>query len=187
MGGTVAVRVHVYGRRQEVALLAMFDTVNWSRVRRSYLYDKISYQVQRLVFHCLNFGLLDFKDKIKFIQEKLKVLRSRTSVWRGWLSNKIGSVSESALLARIWQVNDQAILSYVPKQYPGTITDFRPMKQYSQYVGPDKDWTQLAREQQIVELPVYPAGMLLEPFVKDLALALRKSIDDRIELARCSR
>lgn len=189
MGGTVALEMaqRLTAEGEKVALLGMFDTVNWSRVRRNSLYDKLSYQVQRLVFHCLNFGLLDFKDKIKFIQEKLTVLRSRTSVWRGWLGNKIGSVSESALLARIWQVNDQAILSYVPKPYPGTITDFRPVKQYSQYVGPDKDWTQLAREQQIVELRVYPAGMLLEPFVKDLALALRESINDRIELARSSR
>jgi hypothetical protein len=34
--------------------------------------------------------------------------------------------------------------------------------------------------EQIVVLPVYPAGMLLEPFVKHLAVALEKSIQDAI-------
>jgi hypothetical protein len=32
----------------------------------------------------------------------------------------------------------------------------------------------------VVVLPTYPAGMLVEPFVKDLASALEKSIDEAI-------
>jgi hypothetical protein len=74
-------------------------------------------------------------------------------------------------------VNDQAILSYVPKPYPGTITDVRPLRQYSQYLGEPMDWTGLAKQHEIVTLRVYPAGMLLEPFVRDLAEALRDAIE----------
>ncbi len=45
-------------------------------------------------------------------------------------------------------------------------------------------WDQLAGGgQETVVLPVYPAGMLVEPFVKHLAHALRRSIDSAIN--RC--
>jgi hypothetical protein len=85
------------------------------------------------------------------------------------------------VLAKIWDVNDRAILSYVPKPYPGTITNFRPLRQYSQYHGEPMDWTGLAKQHDVVTLRVYPAGMLLEPFVQDLARALRDSIEKATE------
>jgi hypothetical protein len=90
--------------------------------------------------------------------------------------------SESRVLGQIWQINDRAALNYVPKPYPGTITDFRPKKLYRILSQPDVKWDQLAGGgQEIVVLPVYPAGMLLEPFVKHLAAALRRSIDSAIQ------
>jgi non-ribosomal peptide synthetase component F/thioesterase domain-containing protein len=182
MGGTIALEMaqRLTAEGEKVALLALFDTVNWAKVRRISFYDRLSYQVQRLVFHCLNFGLLDFKDKIEFIDEKLQILRSRSSVWRGMLSSRLGSKSETSLLAEIWETNDRAILEYVPAPYPQTITDFRPVKQYSQYLGTAMDWQDLARRHEIVTLPVYPAGMLVEPFVKNLAMALKGAIDNSL-------
>ena len=85
------------------------------------------------------------------------------------------------MLAKIWQANDRAALTYVPQPYPGSVTDFRPLKQYRLFNRPDAKWNCLAQGgQQIVVLPVYPAGMLLEPFVKHLAAALEKSIQDAI-------
>src|SRR5208337_2965096 len=39
--------------------------------------------------------------------------------------------SESPVLGQIWQANDRACLNYVPKPYPGTVTDFRPPKAVS--------------------------------------------------------
>ncbi len=168
---------------EKVALLALFDTANWAAIRRNVFYDKMVYQVQRIIFHCLNFGLLDFKKQVAFIEEKLKVLWNRGSVWRGWFEKKLGSNSEFSMLAKIWEINDRAILNYVPKPYPGTITDFRPMKQYSQYLGAPMDWSGLAQKHEIVTLRVYPAGMLLEPFVLDLAFALASSIDKAVKEA----
>jgi hypothetical protein len=44
---------------------------------------------------------------------------------------------------------------------------------------PDAKWDRLAQGgEQVVVLPTYPAGMLLEPFVEHLAGALKKAIDD---------
>jgi non-ribosomal peptide synthetase component F/thioesterase domain-containing protein len=185
MGGTVALEMaqRLRAEGEKVALLALFDTINWSKVRPDTISIKAYFQAQRLVFHARNFLLLDFKDKVKFFKEKVVVLRHRSRVWRGMLLGKVvkdqhGSKSESLLMARMWEINDRAILSYVPRAYPGVITDFRPVKQYARYLGPDVHWDRLARDgQEIVTIPVYPAGMLLEPFVKHLAAALRTSID----------
>jgi hypothetical protein len=140
------------------------------------------------MFHARNFSILNFEDKIRFFREKLNVLRSRSSVWRGMLlrrfeRNAPADRSESLLLARIWENNDRASLDYVPRPYPGVITDFRPKKQYARYIESSLDWNELALGgQEIVTLPVYPAGMLLEPFVKHLAATLRTAIDKQIQM-----
>jgi non-ribosomal peptide synthetase component F/pimeloyl-ACP methyl ester carboxylesterase len=189
MGGTVAYEMaqQLKAQGEEVALLALFDTVNWSKVRSDALRTKAHFQMQRLIFHARNFLLLNLKDRIRFFKEKVVVLQHRSSVWRGMLLGKFmserpGSESDSLLLARMWEVNDRAILTYVPRPYAGTLSDFRPVKQYAKYLGPDMNWDRLALGgQEILTLPVFPAGMLLEPFVKHLAAALRSSIDKVIE------
>ena len=83
--------------------------------------------------------------------------------------------------AQVWKTNDEAKMSYVPKPYPGVVTDFRPKKQYSIFNRTDMHWDQFALEgYEVVTLPVYPAGMLIEPFVEHLATALRGSIEKAI-------
>ncbi len=124
--------------------------------------------------------------KLKFFREKMGVVRSRIPVWRGMLLDKFGrnsqvAQSESRLLGQIWQTNDRAVWHYTPQPYPGKITDYRPAKQYRIFNQRDAKWDRLAKGgQEIIILPVYPAGMLLEPFVEHLADALRKSIDAAI-------
>jgi hypothetical protein len=90
-------------------------------------------------------------------------------------------VSGPRVLGQIWQANDVACQNYVPQPFPGVLTDFRPLKQYRSLDKPDAKWERLALQgQNIVVLPVYPAGMLLEPFVKHLATALKQAIDAAI-------
>ncbi|HUY12930.1 MAG TPA: alpha/beta fold hydrolase [Terriglobia bacterium] len=188
LGGTIALEMAQQFKAQgeEVALLALFDTLNWSKLSPGTVWNKAYYQAQRLVFHGQNFLLLSFEDKLKFLRGKLAVLGSRSSVWRGMLLGRLakeqGKKSESLLLARIWKANDRAALNYVPRPYPGIITDFRPMKQYARYNEPGVYWDDVALEgQEIVTLPMYPAGMLLEPFVEHLAARLTASIDKAIQ------
>lgn len=187
LGGTVALEMAQQFRKkgEQVALLALFDTMNWSKIRNTSFWSKAYYQGQRLLFHAQNVFLLDFKDQVKFFREKWKSLRSRTSVWRGMMLGKLmenerGKKSESLLLAKMWKINDRAALNYTPQSYSEVITDFRPTKQYSIYKGSDMKWQNLSRSQEVVTLPVFPAGMLVEPFVKHLATALRTSIDKAI-------
>jgi len=189
MGGTVALEMaqQLEAQGEEVALLALFDTINWASLPKRKPWTRLQYQTERLCFHAANFMLLNFEDKLKFLREKLKVLRSRTRVWRGFWLNTITKTgaetnSESSLLARIWRTNDRASLSYVPRPYASLVADFRPMKQYSYYMAPCVNWTGLALgEWEVIKLPVYPAGMLLEPFVKDLAASLASAIDKAVQ------
>jgi phthiocerol/phenolphthiocerol synthesis type-I polyketide synthase E len=188
MGGTVAFEVaqQIQAQGERVALLALFDTMNWSKIPPPSIWNKSYYTVQRLAFHAANFLRLDFAGEAQFFGEKVKILRSRIPLWRGMLLARLTKDrqtdrSESLALARIWKTNDQACTKYIPQPYRGTVADFRPAKQYRLFDRPDAKWEQLAQGgQQIVVLPSYPAGMLVEPFVRHLAIALTKSIDDAV-------
>jgi non-ribosomal peptide synthetase component F/thioesterase domain-containing protein len=185
LGGTIALEIsqQLVREGEEVALLALFDTLNWSKIPPYSIWSKTYHQGERVLFHARNFALLSLKNKIQFFREKLKALRSRVEVWRGMLSGKLSNdpsatKSESSLLAQVWSITDRASVRYTAHPYSGRITDFRPLKQYSKYLGTDVYWDRLARGgYDVVTLPVYPAGMLLEPFVKQLAVELKASID----------
>jgi phthiocerol/phenolphthiocerol synthesis type-I polyketide synthase E len=171
---------------EPVALLGLFDTMNWSKIPVT-LWSRGTYACQRLVFHAASFLSLDLKGVSEFLREKMETLRRRIPVWEGMLRANFsrgpsGAASASLLLGRIWRTNDQACWQYVPKPYPGAITDFRPSKQYRIFNKPDLKWDQLAQGgQEVIVLPVYPASMLHEPFVKHLAAALTKCIDRAME------
>jgi phthiocerol/phenolphthiocerol synthesis type-I polyketide synthase E len=183
MGGTVAYEVaqRLHAAGDQVALLALFDTMNWHNIPVSE-WSKPSHAVQRLVFHVASFFSLGFADKGKFIKEKAEVLRHRIPVWRGLLRTKFAkegaTASNAMILGRIWRTNDQACWDYIAKPFPGAITDIRPVKQYRIYSKPDLKWDRLALSgQNVVCVPAYPAGMLVEPFVEHLAAALSHSIE----------
>ncbi len=187
-GGTIAYEAaqQLQAAGERVALLAMFDTMNWSKIPIS-LWSKITYTFQRLVFHAASFLSLDPAGVSKYLEEKTKILRSRIPVWRGMLlakfrKNPDADSSTALVLGRIWQTNDDACWRYTPKPYDGVVTDFRPSKQYRIFAKPDLKWDRLAKGgQDVIVLPVYPASMLLEPFVKHLAEALTKTIDLAIQ------
>jgi phthiocerol/phenolphthiocerol synthesis type-I polyketide synthase E len=186
MGGTIAYEMaqQLRAKGEQVALLALFDTVNWYKVPFPSIWGKGYHAGQRLLFHAANFFNLDSAGKAKFFWEKVKVFRTRIPVWRGKLLSKFvkeAHTAKSRVLGQIWALNDLAAIRYAPQPYPGVITDFRPVKQYRMGNKAELKWDRLAEGgQEIVVLPVYPAGMLVEPFVKHLAIALRKSIDAAI-------
>jgi thioesterase domain-containing protein len=190
-GGNIAFEVaqQLRAKGEEIALLALFDTMNWSEIKMPSMWGRSYYAVERLVFHAANFLGLDTKGKVSFFLEKLKVLRSRIPVWWGMTlarfdKNSHQATSESRVLGQIWQAIDIACQTYVPQPFPGVVTDFRPLKQYRAFNKPEARWDRLALQgQEVVVLPVYPAGMLLDPFVKHLAVALRRAIDGVIH--RC--
>ncbi|MFZ1010795.1 MAG: alpha/beta fold hydrolase [Candidatus Sulfotelmatobacter sp.] len=183
MGGTVAYEVaqQLSKQGETVALLALFDTMNWHKIPLN-VWSKSSHAIQRLFFHATSFLSLDSADQTKFLGGKVKILRTRIPVWKGRLlarfqENGQGVVSDSLVLGQIWKANDRASWTYVPKPYPGVLTDFRPQKQYRIFSKPEYKWDRLAKGLEVVVLPVNPASMLVEPFVGQLAIALRRSMD----------
>lgn len=187
MGGTVAYEMaqQLKAQGDEVALLALFDTMNWCSIPPDNAWRKVRHIGQRIKFHGKNFLLLNAAEKKKFFDEKINVLRSRSKIWKGMIFGRLlakesGNRSESLMLAEMWQINDRACIVYQAKPYEGVVTDFRPMRQYAKYRPAEGDWSHLARDYEVLTLPVYPAGMLLEPFVKHLAEALQVTISRTI-------
>jgi len=188
-GGTVALEVaqQLRAMGEEVALLALFDASNWCKIPRLSIWSKTYQYTERLVFHAASLISLNQKGRSQFFREKIKAVRQRIPVWQGMLQAGLGKKSKanesnSRLLREIWTANDHACTNYVPQPYPGVITDFRPKKQYRFLDRPDAKWDQLAQAgQEVVTLPVYPAGILVEPFVEHLAAALRARIDKVIK------
>ncbi|MGA3324724.1 MAG: non-ribosomal peptide synthetase [Terriglobia bacterium] len=192
-GGTIAYEAaqQLQAEGEQVALLALFDTSDWSKVALPSILTKVYHGMERLVFHAANILSLDSQGRRKFLSEKAQQLRNRVPVWRGMLQAKFskdkGNSSKSRVLGQIWQINDRACTNYVPKPYPGAVTDFRPKRQYRMFDKPGIKWEQLAQGgEEVVVLPVYPAGMLIEPFVKHLATALKKSMDAAIRRCEAS-
>jgi phthiocerol/phenolphthiocerol synthesis type-I polyketide synthase E len=188
-GGTIALEVaqQLRAMGENVALLALFDTSNWCKIPLLTFWSKTYQYSERLVFHAASLFSLDGEGRSQFFREKINAVRHRIPVWRGMIlarlvRNSHAATSDSRLLGEIWKANDRACADYAPKPYPGVITDFRPKKQYRMFNRPDAKWDQLAQAgQEVVMLPVYPAGMLVEPFVQQLAAALRASIDKAIQ------
>jgi thioesterase domain-containing protein len=185
LGGSIAYEAaqQIRAAGEEVALLAFFDTLNWHKVRLSN-WSKLSLYLQRLIFHASVLLKLDAEGKRKFLGEKVREVQSRASVWREMLLTKLrrgrsaGAVSNSMVLGRVWICNHHASQRYVPLPYSGEVTEFRPARQYQVLNKPDLNWESLAlKGQKVVFIPTYPAMMLVEPFVKDLAIALTASID----------
>ncbi|HME13428.1 MAG TPA: thioesterase domain-containing protein [Candidatus Acidoferrum sp.] len=185
MGGTLAYEVarQLQAAGEKIALLALFDTMDWSQVKLPGMWGKAYHELERLFFHAANFLRLDGEGRGKFFGEKVEALRNRLPVWRGMLLAKFSkrrdaADAQSLAMGQIWQANDRACVIYRPQRFAGTVTDFRPMKQYRMFHRPDVKWERLAEGgERVVVLPVYPAGMLVDPFVKHLADALKIAID----------
>jgi thioesterase domain-containing protein/acyl carrier protein len=191
MGGTVAYEVaqQLLAQGEPIAFLGLFDTMNWKKLPVSSPSRRAYQEVERLFFHLANFLKLDFAGQSKFFSEKMAALKNRLPVWKGMILAKFSSSasadnSESLLLGQVWRTNDTACNAYDAKPFRGTITDFRPLKQYRWFDKADAKWEKLALGGlKIVQLQVYPAGMLVEPFVSHLAVALKTAMDEAIRVS----
>lgn len=185
MGGTVAYEVaqQLYRQGHDVALLALFETYNWSHLKPETPADQVIYWAQKFEFHLRNFCMLQPEDRRTFLREKWSVMQERRDVWMGdlkrWagLGRADGHRAYQTLLAQLWQVNDDAADAYRPEPYPGRITHFRTVKEYRAFEDPSVGWESLAQEGVDRQtLTAYPAGTLVEPFVAQTAERLRSCI-----------
>ncbi|MEZ4706036.1 MAG: thioesterase domain-containing protein [Caldilineaceae bacterium] len=185
MGGTIALEMaqQLKAQGHEVALLALFETYNWSHIGAESLFDQIYFWVQKIEFHWRNFLLLNRTQKRTFFSEKLEALKSRSHIWRGVLRAQLGRNADAksqhdVALAALWNNNDAVSLAYRASNFDGALVLIKAMKEYAIYKRPGLDLAALAQQGATVHtLPVYPAGMLVEPFVDHLAAALQASLN----------
>ncbi|MGH9489526.1 MAG: thioesterase domain-containing protein [Terriglobales bacterium] len=183
-GGTIAYEVaqQLVRGGEAVAFVGLLDTGNWSALPRATVWDRLRRQLERLVFHAAAFARLDGSARGRLWREKVKIARARVPVWRGrlprWLRGG-GDLTRPNALAAVWTANDRACAQYRARPYPGRITDFRPRWQYQRYRQPAAHWERLAGSGcEVRTLPVYPATLLVEPYVAETASALRAALED---------
>jgi amino acid adenylation domain-containing protein len=178
LGGTVAYEMAqlLHEAGEEVTLLAMLDTYNFSRAMRP---SASGFMLEKLRFHVGNLVGLRPHQIVNYIAEKVRVARE------GELANLLNSNPRELLDAdaspgktgienQIQAMNHQAACYYQPRQYAGRLTLFKPRVNYKIYSDPNMGWADLARGGlDIVELPVNPHAMLVEPFVGQLAAELK--------------
>lgn len=190
MGGTIALEMaqQLIAQNKEVGLLALFETYNWSKLPPKTFLDTIYYYFQKINFHWKN--LLIAENRITFLHEKIKVANSRKTVWYEMIKSKFNNNSnqnnngQKKTFYDLWTNNDRAAVNYKAKLYPGTITHFRPIKQYARLDSPEVSWEDLSTGGfEVHKLPVYPAGMMVKPFVRILAGELKKCIEN-VEITR---
>ncbi len=184
MGGTIALEMaqQLHAQGETVALLAFFETYNWGEIEPPNWAGKFFFYWQKIDFHLRN--LLLAENPTDFFREKLRVAGERSSLWRETLTSLLrngrsAGVEAERGLHRLWEINDRAAMGYVHRYYPGRITHFSPRRPYALFNHPPVRWHRLAAGIDERRLPVYPAGMLVEPFVKRLAAELRSCIEEQ--------
>ena len=191
LGGTIAYEMAQLLRRDghDVAFVALFDTYNFTRMERPRLF---SYLWQKIGFHYGNVMRLPLSDWPGYFSHKLRVARdgelsslwkALTSVFRSQETPRDSQSTEASLQ----DVNDRAAEAYRPEPYAGRVTVFKPRVNYDFYPDPQMGWGEVVTGGlDIVELPVNPHAMLVEPYVQTLASQLREKMEQAIAVREIS-
>jgi thioesterase domain-containing protein len=177
LGGTIALEMakQLQQTGRHVALLALLETYNWSRMPPISFVGECRYIFEKTLFHVGNLWTLNSHNRKLFLRAKLDEARRRGRMWiEGVQNGRSGMVT----IAEVWKANDQAAYAYQPTSYAGRITHIVPRREYTKFDQSGLAWSDLARDGvQSVRLRAYPAGMLMEPFVAELAERLNRLID----------
>jgi thioesterase domain-containing protein len=178
LGGTVAYEMaqRLVAGGEKVSIVAMLDTYNFSRALRVSFY---SFLLQKFRFHLSNFISLRPGTMWRYLREKKRIAADggwahiRTEMPGSTLQDGVAR-AESGAEASVQEINDHAGDIYEPKPYPGMLTLFKPHINYKFYPDPKMGWEDLALGGlDIVEMPINPHAMLVEPYVETLAGELK--------------
>jgi thioesterase domain-containing protein len=186
MGGQVAYEIAqmLVQEGQKVALLAMIDTYNFHGVplRLSFT-QRIAHAREKFGFHWGNLFRLSLHEEVAYLNKKVKSavgreverLHVRISNRLGVSHQPTGGVAHDLLLERL---NEEAHFAYVAATYLDKVTIFKPQRNFSFARDEKMGWGDFAPNLELVELPVDPGGIFVEPYVRALADGLRARIDE---------
>jgi aspartate racemase len=181
LGGTIAFEMaqQLQAQGERVSLVAMLDTYNPNTVPRSRLRAMILLLLlQDVWFHGANFCLAGNKDRWNFVREKWDVALARFGIRLHALYHAlcVGSstkMQNSYPHLHVKRVNDQAASRYMPRPYSGRVVVIEPKTNFLGLDDPSLGWGEVVHDGlEIRKIPIYPKGMLVEPFVRMLAQEL---------------
>jgi len=182
MGGTIAFEMaqQLLKQGQTIGLLAMFDTYSsWLFAPKTHI--RLYQRLQQIAFHTGNFLQADMQGKKKFIMEKIREAIRRSQRRYNIFVSRIAYACHLRVdkpLILMEKINDNAAFIYKPSPYPGRVALFRPCRAYAGYDDPLYGWGNgLTAGVAVFQLSSYPAGMLLEPFVEELAEKLKVCLE----------
>ncbi|MGA7791811.1 MAG: alpha/beta fold hydrolase, partial [Candidatus Acidiferrales bacterium] len=186
MGGQVAFEMaqRLVRDGEQVNLLFAIDTHNFNGVHpRFTLREKVGKLEQKIVFHPSTVPQLGIKSRIIYFGEKLKIAAGREiERWHIRIVHLFKLNPHRDVLGPreefLAEINDRALLAYVPGVYPGKLTVCRPRREYAFLRDPLNGWGEAAAGGlDIIDLPVHPGGIFTKPFVQVLAERLRENLD----------
>jgi thioesterase domain-containing protein/acyl carrier protein len=188
LGGVIALEIaqQLSAVGEQVGLVIMLDTYNYSTVSltKARLETPLHF-VQNLWFHIVNAASIPVREREQFVRQKLNIewarlgVRLRHTASRLRAYNNAGQNEYPHLLIK--RVNDQACVRYLPSPYHGRVSLIRPKGSFLGLGSPSLGWEGIIRNLEVHELPVYPKGMLVEPFCRTLAETLRKCLQRALD------
>lgn len=183
LGGAIAFEMarQLVQQGQTVSLVAMFDTQRqW--ITNLKFHVKLYQGYQQIAFHMRNFLQADMQGKRLFLLEKAneagRRIRRHYDIARSQIAYAIKLRVEKPLVL-MEKINDNAAIAYQPAPYSGQVTLFCPRTSYAGYNDPLYGWGNgLTAGVDVQQLSSYPAGMLVEPFVAELAEKLKACLEN---------
>lgn len=174
LGGIIALEMarQLTDHGQKVELVVLLDTYNNCYVNRSKsVLQRPRHYLENIWFHTKNALSLPWKDRWKFLREKTEVSFGRFKI-------RLGSGYDPKRYPHllVQKLNDRAAEQYVPEPYGGRVALIRSRGHFSGLDNPSLGWSECIKGLEIHELPVYPKGMLVEPFCGLVAETLKKSL-----------
>jgi amino acid adenylation domain-containing protein/FkbM family methyltransferase len=186
LGGVIALEIaqQLTASGEKVEGVILLDTYNVAVVSRAkLLLCAPVHWLQNLWFHGANSASIRGKEREKFLREKVDIavmrlgirLRAARHACRRLLSRKTHHRDANLAVKRI---NDRAASRYVPRPYDGRVILIRSRGYFLGFASPSLGWRDILHGDFIVrELPVYPKGMLIEPYCRVLAEAIEMCLD----------
>ena len=147
---------------ESVSFLGLFDTYN---PQEALPHSHFNYLMQRFSFHLLNLANIGLKNIPLYLKEKIRI--ATDGEFRK-LTQKGTKTADT-----IQATNDKAADLYEPRAYSGSVTIFKPSRNYSFYPSCHLGWENLVLGGiDIVEVGATPHAMLVDPYVRILSSKL---------------
>ena len=183
LGGVIALEMaqQLRGKGEDVELVLMLDTYNGSSISRSKarllaLLAPLHF-VQNVWFHVINAISVPAEDRRRFFRDKWSITITRMKMRAEAVSHLVkrnDAAGHSYPHLKVKRINDRAADNYMPRPYGGRVAIIRSKGHFAGLASPTLGWEGFVEGGlEIHELPVYPRGMLVDPFSKSLATIIK--------------